>query len=165
MAPKNISDMALNLYICSADSVILRKVRCRRNMADEIKRMDLQSLPMDVRQNLEDIFEGRILPPLYSDVIAKTIFNADVHPERLNFLLRSIAKDNTIDVQSSAANEAFRPSVHSKGIVSDIPSWLRDQRLADLEIQKARQDFLNLRSYRALNLQIQISQYLHSPYP
>ena len=111
-------------------------------MADEIKRMDLQSLPMDVRQNLEDIFEGRILPPLYSDVIAKTIFNADVHPERLNFLLRSIAKDNTIDVQSSAANEAFRPSVHSKGIVSDIPSWLRDQRLADLEIQKARQDFL-----------------------
>ena len=111
-------------------------------MADEKKRVDMSSLPEDVQQNFRDIFDGKLLPPLYSDVIAKSIFNADVHPERLNFLLRSIAKDETIDVQSSAANEAFRPSVHSKGIVTDLPAWLRDRSLADLEFQKARQDFL-----------------------
>ena len=111
-------------------------------MADEMERMDMGSLPEDVQQNLRDIFDGKILPPLYSDVIAKNIFNADVHPERLNYLLRSIAKDDTIDVKSSAANEAFRPSMHAKGIVTDIPSWLRDKRLSDLEIQKVRQDFI-----------------------
>lgn len=82
----------------------------------------MSGLPEEVQQNLQDIFEGKILPPLYSDVIAKTIFNADTHPDRLNFLLRGIAKDDTIDVRSSATNEAIRPSAQSKGIVTDIPS-------------------------------------------
>ncbi len=111
-------------------------------MTEKMEELNMKTLPEDIQKNLQDIFEGKILPPLYSDVIAKKIFNADVHPERLNFLLRSIAKDDTIDVQSSAANEAFRPSIYSKGIVTDIPSWLRDRRLSDLEIQKARQDFI-----------------------
>ena len=107
-------------------------------MLETIRDLNMSGLPEEVQQNLQDIFEGKILPPLYSDVIAKTIFNADTHPDRLNFLLRGIAKDDTIDVRSSATNEAIRPSVQSKGIVTDIPSWLRDQRLSDLEIQKEK---------------------------
>ncbi len=47
---------------------------------------------------------GKVLPPLYSDVIAKAVFSADVHPDRLNFLMRGIAKDPTINVRSSAVN-------------------------------------------------------------
>lgn len=111
-------------------------------MSETIRDLNMSGLPEEVQQNLQDIFEGKILPPLYSDVIAKTIFNADTHPDRLNFLLRGIAKDDTIDVRSSATNEAIRPSVQSKGIVTDIPSWLRDQRLSDVEIQKVKQDFI-----------------------
>ena len=99
-------------------------------------------LPLHEQQALQRIFDGIDLPPLYSDTIAKRVFNADVHPDRLNFLLRSIAQDDTIDVQSSASNEALRQSTNSKGMVSDIPSWLRDGRLSDLEVQNAAQNFI-----------------------
>ena len=102
----------------------------------------LESLSPEDQKNLRAIFSGDLLPPLYSDIIAKTIFNPDVHPDRLNFLMRAISKDNTIDVESSAGNEAFRQSVHSKGMISDIPSWLKDRRAANLEFQKVRQDFI-----------------------
>lgn len=106
----------------------------------QIRNIDM--LSPEEQKILLDIISGRILPPLYSDVVAKKIFNADAHPERLNFLLREISKDQTIEVRSSAGNESFRRSIHAKGMVSDIPSWLKDQRLVDLEIQKVRQDFI-----------------------
>ena len=56
--------------------------------------------------------------------------------------MRGIAKDPTINVRSSAGNESFRRSVHAKGMVMDIPSWLKDQRAADFEVQKVKQDFI-----------------------
>ena len=99
-------------------------------------------LSLQDQRALERIFDGTDLPPLYSDTIAKRVFNADVHPDRLNFLLQKIAKDDTIDVRSSASNEALRQSTGSKGMVSDISSWLRDGRLTDLEIQNAAQSFI-----------------------
>ena len=99
-------------------------------------------LSLQDQLELQRIFAGIDLPPLYSDVIAKSVFGADVHPDRLNFLLRSIAGDDSIDVRSSASNEGPRQSVHSKGMVTDLPSWLRDGRLSDLEIQKVAQSFI-----------------------
>ena len=104
--------------------------------------INIDELPISEQQMIRDIFAGKILPPLYSDAIAKKILNADVHPDRLNFLMRSISKDQTIDVASSAGNESFKQSVNSKSMISDIPSWLRDGRLSDLEMQKIRQDFI-----------------------
>ena len=74
----------------------------------------LDGLPAKDRQEILDIQSGLILPPLHSDVIAKHIFNADVHPDRLNFLMRAISKDNTIEVRSSAGNESFRQSYYRK---------------------------------------------------
>ena len=49
-------------------------------MLETIRDLNMSGLPEEVQQNLQDIFEGKILPPLYSDVIAKTIINADTHP-------------------------------------------------------------------------------------
>jgi len=98
------------------------------------------------RHDILGIITGLSLPPLHSDIIAKAVFNADTHPDRLNFLMRSIAKDSTIEVRSSASNEALHTSMHSKAAISDIPSWLRDARVADVEIQKARQDFIFTRA-------------------
>lgn len=104
--------------------------------------INIDELPISEQQMIRDIFAGKILPPLYSDAIAKKILNADVHPDRLNFLMRGIAKDNTIDVAGSAGNENFKQSVYSKSMISDIPSWLKDGRFSDLEMQKIRQDFI-----------------------
>ena len=106
----------------------------------------LTGLPLEDQREIQEIFAGTLLPPLYSDVIAKRILSADVHPERLNFLMRAIAQDPTIDVGSSAANELFRQSVHSKGMVLDIPAWLKDRRFTNLEIQKVRQEHILTRA-------------------
>ena len=106
----------------------------------------LSDLPIEDQKALQKIFAGKALLPLYADIIAKTVYSADVHPERLNFLLRSISKDETIDVASSASNEFFRKSIYSKGMVSDIPSWLKDRKLSDLEVQKAALDFIFTRA-------------------
>ena len=103
---------------------------------------NIDRLPLNDQKNIRDIIEGKIIPPFYTDIIAKRLFNPDVHPDRLNFLMRSISKDSTIDVASSAANENFKQSAKSKCMVSDIPSWLRDGRAGNVEIQKAKQDFI-----------------------
>ena len=106
----------------------------------------IDQLPLQNRQALQRIFDGTDLPPLYSDIIAKSVFNADVHPDRLNFLLRNIAVDDTIDVRSGASNEGLHQSKNSKAMVFDIPAWLRDGRLSDLEFQRAAQTFLFTRA-------------------
>lgn len=103
---------------------------------------NLDGLSEADRRELQGILAGRAIPPLHSDVIAKRVFDADIHPDRLNFLLRAIAKDETIEVRSSAKNEGFRSSLNTKTMITDIPSWLRDSRLADLEIQTTKQNFI-----------------------
>ena len=77
----------------------------------------------------------------------------------MNYLLRSIAKDESIDVSCSAANEGMKMSIQSKGLITDIASWLRDGRLTDLEIQKIRQDYIftRLELYASQMLLIQYS--------
>ena len=104
--------------------------------------MNIEQLPLNEQKNIRAIIDGNAIPPLYMDPIAKKLLNPDVHPDRLNFLMRSISKDSTIDVASSAANENFKQSAKSKCMVSDIPSWLRDGRAGNVEIQKAKQDFI-----------------------
>ena len=110
--------------------------------SDSKMKWRFEELPSSKQKYLQDIFSGAALPPLYSDIIAKSVFSADVHPDRLNFLLQGITKDDTIDVLSSASNEAFRKSLRSKGIITDIPSWLKDKRFVDLEVQKTAQEFI-----------------------
>ena len=77
----------------------------------------------------------------------------------MNYLLRSIAKDESIDVSCSAANEGMKMSIQSKGLITDIASWLRDGRLTDLEIQEIRQDYIftRLELYASQMLLIQYS--------
>ena len=99
-------------------------------------------LSLKDQQLMQGIFDGRLTPPLHSDIIAKKVLNPDVHPDRMNFLLRGISKDSTIEVRSGAGNELPHQSYYAKAMVTDIPSWLMDGRLSDLEIQKAAQDFV-----------------------
>ena len=62
-------------------------------------------LSLKDQQLMQGIFDGRLTPPLHSDIIAKKVLNPDVHPDRMNFLLRGISKDSTIEVKSGAGNE------------------------------------------------------------
>jgi predicted transposase/invertase (TIGR01784 family) len=102
---------------------------------------------------------GDKLPPLSSDVIAKKIFNPDEHPERIQFLLREISKDEGIVVESAAKQEGYTQSNTSKNVIFDVASWLRDGRIADLEFQKVPQDYIMARTeiYSANMLMIQYS--------
>lgn len=72
-------------------------------------------LPDKERQVMMDIIRGKSIPPLYMDAVAKKVFNPDVHPNRMNYLLRSIAKDESIDVSCSAANEGMKMSFNQRG--------------------------------------------------
>ena len=111
-------------------------------MAGEDKILKIDELSLSDQEFIQNILSGKAIPPLYSDIIAKRIFNPDVHADRLNFLLRRIAKDETIEVSSSAGNENYKQSLYSKSMITDIPSWLKDGRAGDLEIQKVKQDFI-----------------------
>ena len=106
----------------------------------------MDNLTQEDQEFIRRIDSGELMPPLYSDVIAKRIFNPDVHPERLNFLMRNIARDDTIDVRSSLSNESFKQSLSSKAMILDIPAWLKDNRIADLEMQKAAQAYIFTRA-------------------
>ena len=67
----------------------------------ETNTTSIRELPLSDQQFIQNIIDGKAIPPLYSDVVAKRIFNPDVHPDRLNFLMRRIAQDDTINVASS----------------------------------------------------------------
>lgn len=98
-------------------------------------------LPED-KEELLAIVSGSKLPPLTSDVVAKHVFNPDEHPERLDYLLQKIMRDSSIATESSAGNEGHIQSEYSKKMITDIPAWLKDHRLADLEVQVAAQDYI-----------------------
>lgn len=108
--------------------------------------VSIEGLPNKEQQYWQEVFRGEKIPPLSSDIIAKQVLSPDMHPERLNYYMRSIAKDETIEVDGSRANEGIHLSINSKGMVFDIPSWLKDGGAGDVEIQKAKQDFIFTRT-------------------
>ena len=85
---------------------------------------------------------GDKIPPLHMDIISKKIFAPDEQPDRLEYLLRSLAKDDTIVVKSSASNEGFHKCLFSKKTITDIPAWLKDGRLSNLEVQRIAQNYI-----------------------
>ena len=100
------------------------------------------TLPEEERQDFQDIRSGRKLPSLTSDVIAKRIFSPELHPERLEKLLRLVTGDEEIEVKSQAGDELPARSVFGKKIITDIPAVAEDGRRIDLEVQVKAQDFI-----------------------
>ncbi len=96
----------------------------------------------DDKSDLLAVFRGEKIPSLTSDVVAKHILSPDAHPERMEYILQGVMKDADIKVSSSASNESTLQNIHSKKIISDIPAWLTNHRLTDLEIQVAAQDYI-----------------------
>ena len=94
------------------------------------------------RNEIADVLAGRKLPSLLSDTIAKRIFSADSHRERLAYLLKNVLQDASIEIEGSYANEGFMQSKDSKKIIFDEPAKLKDGRHSDTEFQISLQDFI-----------------------
>ena len=113
---------------------------------DIISRIQLSPLMQAKKEELIAICRGEKLPQLTNDTVAKRIFSPDVHPDRYAFLMEHIWEDDSIKIRSSATNEFFYTSMDAKKIISDIPAWFKDRRLADLEMQVAAQSFIDIRT-------------------
>lgn len=103
--------------------------------------MDEVKLSEETKKELIEILEGKRLVPLSSDALAKKIFSPDVHPERFDYLVKTVMNDKSIQVVSSATNEPPQLNEDSKKAIFDVPGWLSDGRYANIEIQVAMQDF------------------------
>ena len=83
------------------------------------------------RQALQRIFDGTDLPPLYSDTIAKQVFNADVHPDRLQKWLAMIADVNDPVVAEAAADDETLARIRT-----EIRSMAQDKEVQNMLTQE-----------------------------
>ena len=93
------------------------------------------------KQWYRDIGSGQRLADIYYDTIAKHVFSPDMFPERMEFILQRTMRDKTLGVDHSAANENYLQSIYAKKTISDLPAWLKDHKLADIEIQRIAQEY------------------------
>ena len=100
------------------------------------------ALPEEQKQLLSSVFRGERLANVCRDVVAKHVFSPDLHPERMDFILQHIMNHPGINVAGSATNEIYLQNIYSKKTITDIPAWLKDHRLADLEIQVSSQEYI-----------------------
>ena len=102
----------------------------------------VSALPKEEQQSYQRIIAGEELPSLSSDIIAKKIFSAEEHKERVEYLLRSITGDPSIEVDGMVANEGYSQSRGAKKVIFDMPFKLIDNRRGDLEFQVAPQEYI-----------------------
>jgi len=119
-----------------------------------------EHLDKESRKELDDYRKGERLPSLSSDIIAKKIFDANEHKERLEYLLRNVINDQNIEVNATTQQEGYIRSTSSKKIIMDLPVTLEDGRFVDVGFQQAAQDFILQRGdiYSADMLLIQYSK-------
>lgn len=122
-----------------------------RFLMEKMERLD--------REEVLDVLEGRRLPSLSADIIAKKVFDPDEHPERLQKILCDLTGEDGIVVGDSFRNEGYIQSEFSKKVIFDIPARLLDGRISDLEVQAAAQEFIFERAdiYSAELLMMQYS--------
>lgn len=75
--------------------------------AKEYENQLLEMLEEQDRKEIAEVLTGSKLPSLLSDTIAKRIFSADSHRERLAYLLKNVVQDDSIEVESSYTNEGL----------------------------------------------------------
>lgn len=117
----------------------------KEQAAERVKEYENQLLGMleeQDRKEITDVLAGRKLPSLLSDIIAKRIFSADSHRERLTYLLKNVVQDDSIEVEGSYTNEGLMQSKNSKKVIFDEPAKLKDGRHSDTEFQISLQEYI-----------------------
>lgn len=108
----------------------------------QLENILLNHLPEQEREDYQQIVAGKRLPTFMSDVMAKRLFDADGHKDRLEYLLREVSGDQSISVDKSYRNEGYIQSLGAKKVIFDIPAWFVDGRLGDLEFQVSAQNYV-----------------------
>ncbi len=121
---------------------ILRLLKNAGNRRKEQEDILLGYLQEESREDYRKVLAGERLPDLMADVIAKKIFHPQEHPDRLEYLLRQVANDDSIVIDREAMNEGYTQSVVSKKLIFDLTAWLSDGRISGTEFQKLAQDFI-----------------------
>lgn len=102
-------------------------------------------VPEELRKEFEQIEAGERLPDLTQDIPFKSIYDVDVHPERIEELL-SLVFHESFQVTGSAKEEASKASIYSKKTILDILARLSNNGLANAEMQVAAQEFIAQRT-------------------
>ena len=110
--------------------------------AKEYENQLLEMLEEQDRKEIAEVLAGSKLPSLLSDTIAKRIFSADSHRERLAYLLKNVVQDDSIEVEGSYTNEGLMQSRNSKKVIFDEPAKLKDGRHSDTEFQISLQEYI-----------------------
>ena len=87
---------------------------------EELQGYLLHKLTPEDKQEVLDVLEGKRLPSLSSDIIAKKIFDLNEHPDCLQVILREITKDHSLTLQGTFRNEGYIQSETSKKVICDI---------------------------------------------
>ncbi|NDO52053.1 hypothetical protein FMM75_22695 [Lachnospiraceae bacterium MD335] len=122
--------------------VELLKKEERAELIKEYENQLLGMLGEQERDEIAEVLDGRRLPSLLSDTIAKRIFSADSHRERLTYLLKNVVQDDSIEVEGSYTNEGLMQSRDSKKVIFDEPAKLKDGRHSDTEFQISLQEYI-----------------------
>lgn len=122
--------------------VELLKKEERAELIKEYENQLLGMLGEQERNEIAEVLDGKRLPSLLSDTIAKRIFSADSHRERLTYLLKNVVQDDSIEVEGSYTNEGLMQSKDSKKIIFDELAKLKDGRHSDTEFQISLQEYI-----------------------
>ncbi len=102
-------------------------------------------LTEEYKQYYVDVWLGKRAISLTNDYVFKTIFDPDIHKERLSDLLTKVI-GTPIKVKHSLRNENHQQSELSKKMVMDVVAELSNGEYIIVEMQVARQDFIDKRA-------------------
>lgn len=91
------------------------------NEFDTMFQILLKKIPEEkARQELNKIVDGRQLPSLMSNVIAKEVFGVTEYMERIEYLLRELTGDNRITITKEDIEEGRIKIVKAKNNIIDV---------------------------------------------
>ena len=138
-------------------------MRTSKSNPNSLRNMIINSsLDEPQKKFLLDIVNGTRIAPLTSDTMAKHLYSPDLNPQRFDNLMSRIMKDPTIESRRSAANELPVEHENAKRTITDLSSWLSDNRFATLEVQAIAQEFsfnrFDIYTSRILLLQYSVNE-------
>ena len=97
----------------------------KRVQADEELRSAWEKLSEPARELFREIDQKKRVPDILNDVMFMGVFDPEVRPEWLSKLISSVI-GREVKVITSLVKEGRRRSVHSKGVIMDIPVQFLD---------------------------------------
>ena len=105
------------------------------------KGVRFEDLPRYLQEEYRAMEAGELLPSLTRDIPFKTIYDPDIHKERLTTLFQLIFREDAT-VVSSLKGENNKASILCKRTVLDVIARLSNEGVVDVEMQALLQEFI-----------------------